>query len=70
MADEIKKEKKHWYKSRTVWFNIISVAVCIASAAINPSLFNSTTVAIGTTIVSIGNIFLRAITTEEIKFSS
>ena len=55
--------KKKWYKSKTVWFNIVSGAVMVASEAarlgIDPKVAGI--------VVVVGNIVLRLMTREGIK---
>ena len=58
-----KMKKKKWYKSKTVWFNIVSGAVMAASEAarlgIDPKVAGI--------VVVVGNIVLRLMTREGIK---
>ena len=56
---------KKWYQSKTVWFNVISAAVTIASELTNvfpaskhPEIF--------TTVITVGNVLLRLLTTQGI----
>lgn len=57
---------KEWYKSRTIWFNLLSALVSLAVAL---QAFPVPEWALGVlgVIVTGGNFFLRFITTENIK---
>ena len=56
---------KHWYESRTIWFNVLTAAVMIASQLtdIFPASHH---IAVFTTIVTVGNVLLRLLTTQGI----
>ena len=53
-------DAKKWYQSKTVWFNIATAAVTVASELTN-TFPASQHVAVFTTIATVGNLFLRAI---------
>jgi hypothetical protein len=56
---------KNWYKSKTIWFNI--VGLIIAAAGELSAAFPSGQVAkISGYVLTLGNIFLRLITTQQI----
>ena len=56
---------KKWYQSKTVWFNAITALVAIAGELTN-TFPASKHIEIFTTIVTVGNILLRLITTQGI----
>jgi uncharacterized membrane protein len=56
---------KKWFQSKTVWFNVITAVVTLAGELSN--IFPITKhPAIYTTIITVGNLLLRLITTEAI----
>ncbi len=66
-------EKKVWYKSKTVLFNIVLVGGAVASGLVGllPTLsflFSPETYAIVFAIVGLINIGLRTVTSNAIKF--
>ena len=56
---------KKWYQSKTVWFNVIMAAVTVSTELSN-TFPASQHVAVFTTVATVGNIFLRLITTQGI----
>jgi len=57
---------KKWYQSKTVWFNVLTAVVTLAGELGN--VFPITKhPAIYTAIVTVGNVFLRLITTQQIS---
>lgn len=61
MADE-----KKWWKSRTVWFNVIGLAVAVAGELVNR--FPTGIVAqVSGFVLTVGNLYLRLVTTRGLK---
>lgn len=59
-------ENKSIWKSKTLWFNLISFVVLIVSAIAIPGLFNEKIVVVLGSVVTIGNGLLRMITIQPI----
>ena len=64
---------KPWYKSKTVWFNIITVGGAIAAAGVGllptlAPLLSPNVFAIVTVTVGVVNIALRSMTSDAIWF--
>lgn len=58
---------KQWYESRTIWFNVLSGVVAIATALQAPDVgLNPKVVSIFSSIVTAGNILLRMVTDKSI----
>ena len=57
---------KNWYASKTLWFNVLTCVVLIATACINSGMFQNPAVAsvLGLT-AAIGNIILRVFFTDQ-----
>lgn len=66
--------KKPWYKSKTVWFNIVTVGGAVATGTVGllPTvqfLFTPQVYAITFAVVGVANIFLRSISDGSIWFT-
>ena len=61
-------DDKKWYKSKTVWFNIVSGGIAIATALQNSALASDPKVQAGVALfITLGNVALRFVTEEAIK---
>lgn len=59
---------KPWYKSKTFWFNIVSIAIAIATLIADPTLAASPQIVSGAVgVVTIGNLVLRLLTDTAIE---
>jgi len=59
---------KPWYKSRTLIFNVVAIAVAIATLIADPTLAQSQSVVSGALgVVTIGNMVLRLLTDQPIE---
>jgi hypothetical protein len=58
--------KKKWYESKTVWFNVIACAAVIAQAVTGKEVLNHATQG---TILTVVNFVLRLVTKKEIDWS-
>ena len=57
---------KAWYTSKTLWFNIISLIVAIIGQLLDSKLLvNANVVTIFGTVITVGNIILRALSTSQ-----
>lgn len=57
---------KDWYKSRTLWFNLVSILIVVAAELANvPDL--ATYAPYFAAFVTIGNVVLRALTSEPLR---
>ena len=61
------EHKKEWYESRTMWFNLITGAVGMASNMIMEGGLSPKMAAGLATFVMVGNLVLRALTSSPIK---
>lgn len=51
---------KKWYQSKTLWFNVLTFVVGLATALLDQKLFtNPVVVSIFTLVISVGNLALR-----------
>jgi len=58
---------KPWWRSRTIWFNIATLAVAGAGVLLDPSLaLDRNVVTIATIVVTVGNAALRLTTNQPI----
>lgn len=56
-------ESKPWFQSKTVWFNIVSMAVTVAALLADPGVVSDPrVVGIAAAVVTVGNMALRVIT--------
>jgi len=55
--------KKPWYKSKTLWFNVVSGAVMLASEAASLGIDPK----ISAAVITVGNLVLRLLTHEGVK---
>lgn len=67
-------KSKPWYKSKTVWFNALTVGGAVATGAVGllPTLqflFTPQTYAIAFAVIGVVNIALRSITEDAIWFT-
>jgi hypothetical protein len=60
-------EQKVWYKSKTVWFNIIALALAVYGIVDKSYFLDPKITAL---VFGIGNIFIRFITTGAVGFSA
>lgn len=59
---------KPWYRSKTFWFNVVTLIVAIATLAADPSLVKDMNVVAGAAgVVTVGNIILRMLTDTAIE---
>lgn len=68
-------ETKHWYKSKTVWFNILTVMGAAAGGVVGlmptiQPLLSSQSYAIAMFVIGVVNVGLRAITKDGITFKT
>ena len=56
---------KNWYKSKTIWFNIIGLIVALAGE-LTQAFPTGNVAKIAGIALTVGNIFLRLITTTQI----
>lgn len=58
---------KPWWRSRTVWFNVATLAVTIAGVVADPALaLDSRIVAGAAGVMTVGNVALRLLTNQPI----
>jgi len=60
---------KKWWKSKTVWFNVVTIAVGVAGQLLGVVKSETATVAL-TLVVGLGNVALRFITNTGISMGS
>jgi len=60
---------KPWYKSRTLWFNVIvaGLAAMEASAGLLQPYISGNVYGYGLTLLTVGNAMLRIVTTQGVK---
>lgn len=58
---------KPFWRSRTVWFNVVTLVVTGASVLLDPALVQDSRVVTGATVViTVGNVALRMLTNQPI----
>ena len=57
--------KKKWWKSKTIWFNVVTGMGDIAASVLTPEMIGQIQI-ITTFVISIGNIILRSITKDAV----
>jgi hypothetical protein len=61
-------DSKKWFESRTIWFNLATLLVLIASVLADPALVNDPMVLKWAAVaVAIGNVALRFVTSVAIE---
>ena len=63
----MEQTKKKWYKSKSLWFNAISLTLLLAVSLNDVSVFGKTTVVVAGVIVTFGNGILRLMTSDAIS---